>query len=376
MRVLHVFDSSAGWEQGVASGQLLERLDRSNFEQTVAVLDERAVGALRGGIDRAVLRRRRLRSPMLAGPALRGAILRGRIDLVHAWGVDAAAAARAALPVDRPLVISIFDPGIDERSVRVLRTLATYGGFAVICAADRVRRRLVEQGVPMGRCTVIRPGVDFAALREVDKDRLCRELGLSANGPTIVTPDPPSRAAGHMAVLWSALVRRQLDANVRIIIPGLSDELSKLRKLAAASPSSDAVVFTEHRYPFEQLLAVADFLAIAGNGEISMTPVIWAMAASTLVIAPATYAVTEILSHDVNAVLYKPPTSLRRAGVKICALYDPADNFPRLREAARGQAFEVCRLGRCVDQHRRLYENLLNGTTPGEGIVDPALVTL
>ena len=126
------------------------------------------------------------------------------------------------------------------------------------------------------------------------------------------------------------------------------------------------------------------------------------MASQTLVIGSAVHAVAELISSNLNGLLFKqtpgksmaPGVSQRlgqalfgREGsplVERSAEVDPppiggsapADRALRakLTETARGHAYEVFGLRRCVDQHVRLYENVIRGVSPGEGITDSAVV--
>ena len=386
MRILHLLHASAGWEQRAGLTQLRERLRAPDHDHILAAMDDAAIERLNSSVPpqlsspsdsaRPILRApRRLGIPALAGARVAAICRREQIDMIHAWGVDAAAAARAGAADGPPVVVTLFDPGLSERDIRVLRTVADRPNVAFACSAERVQRRIVEGGIPIERCAIVRPGVDFGALRQVDREALRAELGLPESGMTVLTPDPPSNAAGHAAAIWSILMRRFLDPASRIIVPGVSKEVPELRRLIECSASSDVGVFTESRYRFEDLLAVADYLVIGGDGEISTTALVWAMASSTPIIAPASYAVTEVLSHDVNAILFKHPGSINRAGAMICALYDATENLPRLTEAARGQAFEVCSIRRFADQYRQLYENTSAGRTAATDITDPALDT-
>jgi glycosyltransferase involved in cell wall biosynthesis len=370
----------------VAVGQLLKRLPKGDFDQRLATIDAAVrdrfadeLGVLGepgdgGGMS---VYARRLGLPALAGGAVRAHCVRDDVSLIHAWGIDAAAAARAAFPDSKPIAVSVFDPGLSDRDVRVLRAVGAETGFAVICAAERVQRRLVERGVPLERCATVRPGVDFAALASAAKSPIRAELGLPDNATVVVTPDPPASDGGHHAAVWSALMRWYLDPDFRIVVPGVSPALADLRRLAHASESPEIVLFTEHHCPFEHLIAAADFLVVATTAEISTTAIAWAMAAGTPIIAAATYATAEMLAHDLNGILFKAHEKWRRRAAKICGLYAATDagKLQKIKEVARGQAYEVFSLRRTVEQHRQVYENLIAGAPPAKGVTDPAVVS-
>ena len=373
MRILHLFDSSAGWEQRVAVRQLLERLPKSDGAQYLATIDRGVEDRMCMNGTPMPLLNRRLGLPALAGSTVRAYARRESIDLIHAWGIDAAAAARTAFPQGKPIAVTVFDPGVTERQVRILKTVGTPRQFAVVCAAGRVERRLVERGVPRDQCVILRPAVDFTVATAVAKKPAREELGLPQRGTVMVAPELPAEIEGQCAAIWSMFMRWYLEEEARLIVPGVSPDLPRLKMLAQASESPWIVTFTENKHPFEQLCALADYLVLGTTGETSTTAIAWAMACATTVIAPATHATTELLTNDGNAVLFKAPSSWRRRGAKICALYDEDDKLPQIKEVARGQAYELFSLRRAINQHRQLYENLLKGTAPATDITDPAI---
>ena len=376
MRILHLCDSSATWEQRSAIAQLRQHLPQADHVQRVATIDRVAQRHLRFEDAPVTLLRRRLKLPALAGAAVHAFAERESIDVIHAWGVDAAAAARAAWPSGNPVAVTVFDPGVTKREARILRTIGTTGRLAIVCAAQRVRRRLVECGIPFKQCVVLRPAVDFSCPRTVDGIALRAELGLPPQGTIVLVPELSREHEDHYAAIWSVLMRGYLEKNVRLIVPGVSRRLPKLRRLARSSENPQAILFTEDRYAFEQLCALADYLVLGSTGEVSLTAIAWAMACETSIIAPATHATTELLEDNRNALLFNAPSSWRRRATRICALYSEGEQLTRIKETARGQAYNLFSLRRATDQHRRLYENLVNGAAPEEGITDPAAPAL
>jgi glycosyltransferase involved in cell wall biosynthesis len=316
----------------------------------------------------------RLGLPILAAPAVRGFASREPIDLVHAWGIDAVVCAASAFAGDKPIVVTVSDPGISDRDCRALQTVGADRRLVIACAAERVRRRLVERGVPYEACAVVRPGVDFAAIRTVDRHAVRTQLGLSDDANVFVIPPPLDDRDGHYAALWSVLMRWYLDGNARILVPGAGREIATMRRLAEASEDRSVAIFTGRRYPVEQLIVVADWLVIGDRADIPMTAAAWAMAANTITVAPATYATSEILSNDLNARLFKAPNGWRRRAARLCALLDDAPGLAKIREVARGQAYEVFSIRRYCQQTATVYSNVLEQKPAGEGIADPAVV--
>jgi glycosyltransferase involved in cell wall biosynthesis len=371
-RVLHLLDGGCAWEQRVALAQLTSGSAADPISAAcIGVFPfeawERALGI---GIDALTAR---ARSPMLVAPFLRRTLIANPVELVHAWGADALAAAAAATS-NQVLVTTVFDPGLADWQVNLLRTVSERPRFGIVCTAERVRRRLVERGVPYERCVVVRPGVDFAIVRDVNADALRSALGIPPEARLFTMPVPLAQRDGHCAALWAVLMRRYLEEPAILVVPGAGREVGRVRELAAASGQADAVLFTGERVPVERLIAAADDLIIGDIDEIPMTAAAWAMAASTRITAPATYATTEVLSNDLNAFLLKAPAGWRQRAARLAARLDRDPSTARICDVARGQAYEVFSRRRFVRQVEQVYANLRDGKAPAADIRDPALV--
>jgi len=367
-QVCQLFDAAAGWEERVASGQLLERLPRDRFDCRLAALDPRPMCWLRE-FRREVTLFPRLGAAVLAGPLVRRFVVRRGIDVVHAWGLRAALAAGAAGKT--PVAVELFDPRLSSWDLKVLRTLARSACFAVVCSCQIVHRRLIEGGIRADACVLIRPGVDFAVINQARRGPLRGELGLSPADFVVITP-PGGAADGEC--LEAALAAKLVDylaPPVRIIVPGARRSDRRARRFAGSLPGDPILVHAGRQVPFEELLAISDALVVATRGDTPSTAIAWAMAAGTAVVAGAVHSVAELIANKLNGLLYKPQTD-RTAAVPVARLLQDRDAQRQSRETARGQAYEVFGLRRFVDQHARLYANLFEGEPPGDGIVDPA----
>jgi len=369
--VCHLFDAWAGWEQRTAVGVLLERLPADRYSLTLAAIDPAAVRTLRplGRPVRVFARPARI--DVLASPLVARFVEERRVDLVHAWGVRAAAVARAA--TEKPLVVELSDPAVATREAKLLRTLMRPKGFAIICSCGIVRRRLIESGVAPELCVVIRPGIDFGWINRCRRGPLREELGVAKDDTLVIVPEPVTRAGGSFEAFWAAALVNHLDGHVRVIVPGISREQSRIVRFAATVPSRPTVITPGDRYRFEELMAVSDVLIVAARGDVSSTAVAWAMAAGAAVIGAAIPSVAELIAHKVNGLLFKQFVGKGVSGPLFRLLQDGAF-LAQSREVARGQAYEVFSLRRCIEQHTRVYENVLRGVAPDEGIVDSARV--
>lgn len=371
-RILHLFDRNADWEQRVAVTQFLERVSDEQHPQWLASLCGR-VPAPSWFESKPVTRiQARLDVAFSASPSLGRLLEAHRIDVIHAWGTQAAVAASAARSNGCGLVVGRFDPHVSAGEARICRTISGNERFAFSCSSERVRRRLIENGVPADRCVVVRPGVDFARIRTAKKNKsLRRDLGLSPEHRVLVASPPASRRGGHDRILWGGQLCRYLDPSCRSIFYGTSAECDRLKRLSKRMLVPSATIWPGETHRYEDLVAMADALIITANGDVSTTSIAWAMAASVPVLGSAVYSVAELIAHKHNGLLIKPDTG-PATSVGIASMVTQLDTLSREKEVARGQAYEVFSARRFADQHLTLYANLAGGVRPSENIHDSA----
>jgi hypothetical protein len=165
----------------------------------------------------------------------------------------------------------------------------------------------------------------------------------------------------------------RLGENIGLALPGRSVEKRRIERLVEHLPAPPTLVSPTADVPTEQLVAVADVLLTVPRGDIATTAMAWAMAADTLVIGTATYAVAELIANRVNGLLFKQTPGRRMVPDIAPLLRGVRSSHVKLKEAARGQAYEVFGLRRCVEQTVQLYDNLLAGESAEHKINDPAM---
>lgn len=303
-------------------------------------------------------------------PALREVFRRNRSECVHAWDALAAMTARAATSM--PLAISIDHPADADRLGKWCRSLETTRGIAFACPAEIIRRRLIEHGVPVDLTVVIRPAVDFGRINAADAQAVRASLGIEDRGPIIVTDGPPDPDDGQFEVIWAVALLQQIWPNITVFMPGKNRETERLQRFVESFRLPQILCCTEDRFAMWNLLRGADACVIGGRRDHPVTTITWAMAAGVPIVAPAIHAVAELLADNQTGLLCKfgEPRLIAR---RLMNLLDDLPAGRRLAETARGQAFEVFSKRRFVDQTRRLYDNLLAGRSPADGIHDAAL---
>lgn len=369
-RICHLFDGSAGWEHRVGAGQLLDRLPGDRFDQRVVTNSRATADTLRLPCDRYRISSLPAMGRLWATISFAHAARKHKPDLVHAWGVSAAATAAAATRL--PIIVSLSDPAFSPGEIRLLRTISRPQHFVFACSCERVRRRLIEGGVGPDVCVVLRPGVDFDFINRCKRSSLREDLGIEPRHRLVILPEPATRAGGHRYAAYAVGMIGQRTDDVRLIVPGLSRVKDRAERITRNLPNDRIVVTPDPRIEFERLLSVSDVLVCAPRGDISTTAIAWAMAARVSVVGSAVHAIAELIAHKLNGRLFKvePDKGLLTPIVK--ALRNREDEA-KIRETACGQAYEVFSVRRHLDQYARLCENVIAGHLPGEGISDPAM---
>jgi glycosyltransferase involved in cell wall biosynthesis len=354
IRVLHLID------EGRADFQTT-RAVRSLGEQpgegtTAAVRAIRAGGGV-GRLASTVLALRREARPF---------------DVAHAWGMRALAA--SALGTGRPIV---FSPGggagLRLRDVRWLRAVMGYRDVQVVCPTSTGRRMLVERGVPIERCHLIRPGVEFARVRRRRDAALRRSLGLSDEDYVLLAPGESTRAAGHDLAAHAASILHVLDGRYKLLLWGRGE---RLRRAAAIGPlfrQPDLVRVAEQRLgrrmDFEELLPAADAVLVTALGAVATLPVAICMAAGLPIVSTVTYTVAELLEDRHNALMVPQPKP-RLLAQRVLELRQDAQLQWHIADVARTEAYEYFAQTRFMNQFRSLYRQVAAGERVE--VVEPA----
>jgi glycosyltransferase involved in cell wall biosynthesis len=371
IRILHVLDQNVNWGAKKTLGHLLARLgpDRANhYVASMGPLVMPEVGVATETPARI--------SPILGWNGISSLQVRKMIgshgiDLVHAWGIRATATV-LTLTDDIPVVTSLDFPGFGLNQKRWLAALQSET-LRIICPAETARRRLIENGVLPDSCVVIRPGVDFSEINETKRRFRRRDFGLSDDQWVLLTPGPPEKREGQYNAVWATALLHQIDPMVRLIVPGRSAEVARLRRFAHGFSLLHLLVTPENANSFESLLAVADMLVVPALEDVATTPLAWAMGAGTTIVGSAVHSVAELIADRHNGFLCKPNEPATLAARLLTVREDDAMRR-KATDTARTQAYEIFGVRRCMDQHFAVYENALADRSVSEGITDSAIM--
>ncbi len=373
IRLTHILDEDTA-EDGVRLLSILLRLMAAGQVQQRLIVIGRMPAGLRVPAEIEVSRiGRRFGLPIAAVYELRGVLARQQPDVIHAFSTAAAAAVGAVRSVfgGAPIVTTISDPADADRTSRWWRSISS-GAVDVLCLSKIIQRKLIESGIPMDATAVIRPAVDFGELREA-KERMRRaDLGLPPKGPVFLTASPPSRAGGQFYAIWAVAMLHQIWPDLRLMIPGVSREQQRLRRLSERIYCPEVCILVEDRYTPAELLAVSDALIVPAVGETTTSWLAWAMAASVPIIGSAVPSIAEFIADRQNGFLCKPgePHTL---AMRIRTALESPDVVRQCTEQARGQAYDVFRAQRCVEEYSKVFRNLAAGERAIANVRDAAI---
>lgn len=309
----------------------------------------------------------------LAAWGLRG--IRPAFDLVHAW--DEAALTAAAIAGLGPVLYTPMRP-LGRRSVGWLRAVAAYRHVHAVLPSATQRRACVEHGVPLDRCHLIRPGVEFARVRRRRDPALRAALGIGPDDFALLAPGESTPAAGHALAVWATSILSIIDPRYKVLLWGRGPRVRRDAALGARLGQPELVRVAERRLgrpvEFEELLPAADMVLVTAGGPVPTLPIAICMAAALPIVSTVTYTVAELLEDRHTAVMVPKPSArllARRAG----ELRADAGLRWSIADMARTEAYEFFALTRFVGQYRSVYRQLAAGErvdvpeqAPGAGL--------
>lgn len=287
---------------------------------------------------------------------------REAFEVVHAWddrGMTAAALAGVGRIIYSP------EQFLDRRAVRWLRSVMDHRDMQLVCATATHRRACVQRGIPLNRCHLIRPGVDFARVRRRRDLDLRRRLGFGDEDRVILAPGESTRAAAHEHAVWAMAVSHLLDPRYRLLLWGRGNraELAALRAERLKLPQMVRIATTELGADVEPeaLLPATDAVLVTAKGPIPTLSLATCMAAGLPIVSTVTYTVAELLE-DRHTALLSQGHGAPAIAKRLMELYDDPGLQWSIADQARSEAYDYFAQTRFIDQYRAIYRQVAAGS--------------
>jgi glycosyltransferase involved in cell wall biosynthesis len=282
-------------------------------------------------------------------------------DAVHCW--DERALSVAALAGAKKI---IFSPQSMPRKadIRWLRAIMGYRDVQVVCPSITMHRRLVSAGVPLERCHLIRPGVDFSRIRSRRDDALRAELGIAPDDFVVLAPGESTDASNHFLAAWATSVHHVLADRWRFLMWGRGPRANCAANLAKKLGQPRLLIVAEEklgrRVEFESLLPATDVVAVTAVKPVPALPIACCMAAALPVVSTVESSVAELLEDRHTALMVTQPRP-RLIVEKLMAIREDAALRRKIADQARTEAFELWAMTRFQNRWRRFYEQAFAG---------------
>ena len=342
IRILHLLDRDAEFEAERGS-ESIGRAVGSGFSVT-----RRTIG--HGGD---------WRDPPTAAAMLRRSS--ERYDVIHAWGGRALTVAALGGSAQSPIV---FSPASEIRlhTIQWLRAVMAYRRVEVIGPTSTMHRKLVVRGVPLARCHLIRPGVEFNRVKR-RRDRALREqLGLGESDHVLLAAGESTHAAAHRDATWAATILHVADPKYKLLAWGRGPDVESVEHFGR-NVMPDALRIAEQRLgrrvEFEELLPAADTIIVTARGAVATLPIAICMAAALPIVATVTPTVAELLE-DRHTALMTAPGMPRLFARRVLDLIEDSSAQWTLADMARTEAYEYFTFTRFVNQVRSVYRQVVD----------------
>ena len=298
-----------------------------------------------------------------------------QFDVIHAWGGRALTV--AALGSTASIV---FSPASETklRTIQWLRAVMSYRRVEIVCPTSTLHRRLVERGVPIERCHLIRPGVEFNRVKRRRDVALRERLGLSNDDYVLLAAGESTRAAAHRDAIWAASILHVADPKYKLLVWGRGAQTASVEHFGQ-NVMPDALRMAEQRLgrdsvDYEELLPAADLILVTARGPVATLPIAISMAAALPIVATVTHTVAELLEDRHTALMTAPGKPRMFARRVLDLIEDPTAQWT-LSDMARTEAYEYFSFTRLINQVRSVYRQVVESNrvevqqpAPGAGM--------
>ena len=287
-----------------------------------------------------------------------------RPDVVQAHDPHAVAMAATALsissPVPKPPLIA--SRRVEFRIAHNSFSRWKYGQVdCFIANSEAIRNRLVADGIPREKTTVVNEGVDVERIVTMRPANVHAEFYLPTHAPIVgnVAALVPHKGHQHLIDAAALVVRDVPDA--RFVIVGDGETREALEHQIRHHHLERHVFLAGYRVNPLELTKGFDLFAMSSVTEGMCTPLVDAMAAGKAAVATAVGGIPEVVVDGVTGYLVPPRDAKAFANRLIQLLKDEALRT-RMGEAAAQRARERFTVEQMVGETAAVYKSLATGS--------------
>lgn len=288
-----------------------------------------------------------------------------RPDVVHAHDAHTLtlAALAARLSRHRPVVIGHRRVDFHIQWHVFSRWKYSSGADHLIAVSRRVKKILVEDGVPAERVTVVHSGIDLETPPPPPGPGLRERVGAPPGTPLIVTISTVADYKDHPTLIEAATRLDDRQPAAHWVVCGEGRLLDAMREEVRRRGLSDRVHYLGFVPGARGLLPEASVFVLSSKTEGLGTSVLDAMAAGIPVAATRAGGIPEMIEHETNGLLSSVGDADALAGA-VGRLLDDPTLARRLADEARVTVADFDIL-RTVEATERVYRETLARRRPG-----------
>jgi len=229
-----------------------------------------------------------------------------------------------------------------------------------IANSGPIRDRLVADGIPRDKTTIVNEGVDVDRIARMQPANVHAELFLPTHAPIVgnVAALVPHKGQQHLIDAAVLVVREVPD--VRVVIVGDGELRTSLEQQIHRHHLERHVFLAGFRVDALELTKGFDLFAMSSVSEGMCTALVDAMAASKAAVATTAGGIPDVLVDGETGFLV-PPRDHHAMAARIVQLLRDEPLRRRMGEAAFARAREKFTVDRMVERTAAVYERLVTG---------------
>ena len=285
-------------------------------------------------------------------------------DIIHAHDPHAVAMGATALsivsPTPQPYLVA--SRRIEFRVAHNSFSRWKYGRVdCFVAISEAVRERLIADGIPRQKTTVVHEGVDVERIARLEPGNVHAAFYLPTQAPIVGNVGALVAQKGQQYLIDAAAIVVRAVPDCRFVICGEGELRPSLEEQIKRRHLERHVFLTGFRADVLELLKGFDLFALSSLQEGLCTSLIDAMAASKAAVATRVGGVPEVVADGETGYLV-PPRDHEAMADRIIALLKDETHRTRMGQAALKRAREHFAVDRMVEGTLATYERLTTST--------------